>query len=214
MTGFILKIIAIVTMLIDHIGYIFITEHGLNLIFRGVGRLAFPIFAFLIAEGCSKTGDIKKYKYRLLAFAFISEIPFDFAFYNTYLEFSHQNVFFTLLLGTVAVYFYDQYNDNKKFKYLAIIFPAVIAEILHTDYGAVGVLIIVTIYLMKDDLKKQIYVIIFGNLILTMLSHPIQLLGMLTVIPIYFYNGERGINIKYFFYVFYPLHLLILGWLQ
>lgn len=214
MTGFILKIIAITTMLIDHVGYIFISEQGLNLMFRGIGRLAFPIFIFLVAEGCCKTKDIKKYMARLIAFAFISEIPFDLAFSNQYLEYGHQNVFFTLALGTMSVYLYDLYNDKKFFKYLAIILPPIAAEILHTDYGAVGVLMILAVYLVRDDLKKQLYALVLGNLLLTVISHPIQLLGMLAVVLIYFYNGERGKSIKYFFYIFYPLHLLILGWIQ
>lgn len=130
MSTFVLKIIAIITMLIDHIGAVFLANGRhpeLYFLFRAIGRIAFPIFVFLIVEGFHHTRDVKKYLKRLGAFALISEIPFDLAFYkgdfsdialifenngfDWYLAedflkplFEHQNVYFTLFLGLFAIY--------------------------------------------------------------------------------------------------------------
>ena len=96
-----LKCIAIITMLIDHIGAVLFPE---NLVLRYIGRISFPIFCFLLAEGFYHTKNVKKYMMRLAVFAVLSEIPYDLAFRNTYIEFTRQNVFFTLLIGVVMMY--------------------------------------------------------------------------------------------------------------
>lgn len=140
MSSFVLKLIAIVSMLIDHIGVILIPRAEypeLYLLFRGIGRLAFPIFVFLIVEGFHHTKNVKKYLQRLGIFALISEIPFDIAFYrgyfiedlktlisapnnteiaNSFLNklTSHQNVFFTLFLGLLCITLMDRVE--KKFQ--------------------------------------------------------------------------------------------------
>ncbi|NLK72751.1 MAG: hypothetical protein GX285_07020 [Clostridiales bacterium] len=216
MTGFYLKIIAITTMLIDHIGAVFLDFGSLEyLVFRSIGRLAFPIFAFLIAEGCEKTSDIKRYMLRLFIFAWISEVPFDLAFYNSFFDFSHQNIFFTLFLGAAAIYIYNlAYNKDGLIRYGAYIIPfalMIVAEALRTDYGAIGVFLIFFIYLNRERRLNKFIIIALGNAMLTSPKYPVQLFGIVSLIPLYFYNGERGRNIKYIFYIFYPLHLLVLG---
>ncbi|NLC03985.1 MAG: TraX protein, partial [Tissierellia bacterium] len=95
MSILILKIIALISMVIDHYGAIF--QSGID-IYRIIGRLAFPIYAFLLVEGYTHTRDVKKYGRRLLIFALVSELPFDLAFYGK-LSFTHQNIFFTLFIG-------------------------------------------------------------------------------------------------------------------
>ena len=95
---FTLKMIAIISMLVDHIGHIFFPE---VMIFRIVGRIAFPIFAYVLAEGIYYTKDITKYMMRLGIFALLSEIPYDLAIMGSMLEFSHQNVFFTLFFAVL-----------------------------------------------------------------------------------------------------------------
>ena len=99
--SFQLKWIAIITMLIDHVGAIFFPG---NLVFRYVGRIAFPIFCFQLVEGFFHTRNIEKYMLRLGIFAIISEIPYDLAFRGNILDFEHQNVFFTLFLGILMLY--------------------------------------------------------------------------------------------------------------
>ena len=215
MTVFVLKWIAIVTMLIDHVGYIFMSGFSSYLIFRSIGRLAFPIFAFFIAEGCYMTKNVHKYLLRLFAFVLISELPFDFAFHGTWVYIGYQNIFFTLLLGVLSIYLYNRLLDKGEInKYFALVPPvimAAVAEFLHTDYGGIGVLIIFFLYYFRESFSMRALVLLSGNIILAILSGPIQLLGALTIIPLYFYNGRKGMDIKYFFYAFYPAHLLILA---
>lgn len=218
MNAFVLKIIAIISMLIDHTGYIFIDSFPTYYFFRGIGRLAFPIFAFFIAEGCDKTGDIRKYLFRLGLFALIAEMPFDFAFFGSFLDWHYQNIFFTLFLGAAAIHTYNlAILREDKLRHLAYFIPIVfviLAESLHTDYGGIGVLVIFLLFRTKTNRKHQLVVLAVGNVIIALSSHPIQLLGILTIIPLYFYNSERGPSIKYLFYAFYPVHLMILGMIR
>ena len=158
-----LKIIAIVTMFLDHFAVVFGDELYKALPFlnaggfevlRVIGRLAFPIFAFMIAVGATYTSNIYKYLGRLLAFAFISEIPFDLGLYATPLkevlhETEHQNVFFTLFLGLLSIFVYQKLKkyDLEFLAFLFLLFAAFAAEnLLKTDYGAMGVLSIFMYY--------------------------------------------------------------------
>ena len=210
-----IKIIAILSMLIDHIGSVLITNPNIYLVFRSIGRLAFPIFAFYIAEGCLKTKNIKHYLLRLLIFGFVSEIPFDYAIAGKMIEMNHQNVFFTLFLGALSIFLYKYITDKKKktetLAFAVVIMISLLASFLQTDYGALGVLVIFIIYYNKDNFKKQAIAIIVMNLLFL---NPIQLWACFSIIPLYFYNKTRGINLKYLFYFFYPVHLLILGLLS
>ena len=108
LSGSTLKLIAIVTMFIDHLGVVAFETQISNYmvpyyIMRLIGRLAFPIFCFLLVEGFFHTRDVKKYALRLLVFAFISEIPFDLAFNRQMFYWRHQNVFFTLFIGLLVI---------------------------------------------------------------------------------------------------------------
>lgn len=234
-----LKWIAIISMLIDHIGAVVVRRYVISvgltnlslqalgelgeyrligytyLFLRMVGRLAFPIFAFLIAEGVAHTKSIWKYALRLFAFAILSEIPFDLANMGQLLEYGYQNVMFTLLFGVLALWGFEtierEAERNGAFqaklpKALALITAVAaicLAEICRTDYDARGVFLIVILYLTRKEKKVQM----IAGIIATMLINPIQVLAFL---PIFFYNGERGKSGKYFFYAFYPVHLLLL----
>ncbi len=237
-SGSTLKLIAITTMFIDHIGaallgrylqlyqYVevmssgdmqaavaWMEEHGalymVYWVLRMIGRLGFPIFCFLLIEGFQKTRDVKKYALRLGVFALLSEIPFDLAFKAQVLEFSYQNVFFTLFLGLLTMIACDavaKTDWNKAVKgilsVVAIVAGAAAAELLHTDYAAIGVLCIMALYLFR---KNKV-----GQIVAGCVAFCWELTAPLAFVPIGFYNGERGLKLKYVFYLFYPLHLLII----
>lgn len=199
--AFTLKIIAATTMLIDHIGYIFFPKY---LLLRIIGRISFPIFAFLIVEGFMHTRDVKRYIVRLAAFALISEIPFDLAFFGN-LAWKHQNVLITFILAILAMYV------DKKYKRVAGIGAAIVlskvADLIHSDYGMFGVIVVMVFYWNYSYFTGRM---LAGVGALTLLVKRYQIFDVLAMIPIALYNGKRGINIKYFFYIFYPGHLLIL----
>lgn len=237
MTSFALKIIALITMFCDHFGDAFIGHFSF---FNLIGRIAFPIFAFQISEGFLHTKDIKKYFLRLGIFAIISQIPFSLftqKFLNS--DTLSLNVFFTLLLGLLGIFLYkyitdlfQKYNENKKLDKLVsihldkilgivvVLLISYVAELLNTDYGFWGVLVIFAFYLFKND--KLAMIISF--ITLCIIKYGIQiiqygynigyvLLGIFTALSIVFiglYNGKQGKKIKYILYIFYPVHLLLL----
>ena len=216
MTGYSLKLMAIVLMLIDHIGFIFFYSRPEYYILRGLGRLVFPIFAFLIAEGCHHTGNPQKYLARLLAFAFLSEPIYDKAFSEVWLDNVYQNIFFTLFLGAVAVFLYRRFKYSSH-KYLSYLFPflmCIIAEVMNSDYGGLGVALIFFLFLARGRFSQQAGVIILVNLALVLRYSSLQLLGVFSIIPLYFYSGARGRDMRYFFYLFYPAHLAFLTLLK
>lgn len=225
LSGGTLKIIALITMIIDHATYIFI-DYGSNrswyLLGRGIGRLAFPIYCFLIVEGFYHTRSVLKYAFRLFLFALLSEIPFNLAFYGTVLYPKHQNVFFTLLLGVILMYLV-QYARTKMTQEKMVLQVIVLllfyggvflaANLLQADYGVNGVILILLFYLFRG---RKLYVALLDimmNLVLGMGGN-IQRFGAYSAIPISCYNGRKGISLKYFFYLIYPLHLLAFYWIK
>lgn len=223
MNGLTLKIIAMVTMLIDHITAVLIPEDTLAyMIGRSIGRLAFPIFCFLLVEGLLHTKDIRKYLLSLGIFALLSEIPFDLAFAQSFTPSSsqyHQNVFFTLFIGLAVIYILkiiDQYplNINKTLgsilkvivNILVIALGCIAADSLYTDYAAMGILIIAAFYLFRNN-----KIILIFTLFLIIGLHSLEILSIFSMIFIWFYNGERGPKInKYIFYAFYPVHIFVI----
>ena len=237
MTSFALKIIAIISMFCDHFGDAFIGHYSfLNLI----GRIAFPIFAFQISEGFIHTKNIKKYFLRLGIFAIISQIPFSlFVSKYLHASIFSLNVFFTLFLGLLSIYLYDyiakalqkrnncNLNNNtpiphidKILGFIIVILIAYIAKLLNTDYSFWGVIVVFAFYLFKNDKLAMtisfitLCVLKYGLQIIQVgFNIPTLLLGIFTALSIIFillYNGKQGKKIKYFLYLFYPIHLLIL----
>lgn len=213
-TGSTLKLIAIITMFIDHIGAAIVEKMPsfsisqgnrlfyFDMVLRYIGRIAFPIFCFLLIEGFIHTRDTKKYAFRLFLFALISEIPFDLAFKGHILEFGYQNVFFTLLFGLLTLMAVKYFEKNKIMMIISMLVGIMTAQFLHTDYAGFGVAFILLLYFLHN---KIILRNIIGSIaVLWELTAPIAF------IPITLYNGERGIRMKYFFYIFYPAHLLLL----
>ena len=211
MNSLILKIIALSTMIIDHYGAVF--QPG-EIIFRLIGRLAFPIYCFLLVEGFIHTRDVKKYALRLLAFALISELPFDYAFFNG-IYWGHQNIFFTLLIGLLAMYFLEKFKDDRYAIKLAIgLGTAFAATALSTDYGYIGIVYILAFYYTSQLPIFKRLLLVAAAMFLTNLigSSGLQQYSLLGLIPIMLYNGKPGIKnkaVQIFFYAAYPLHLLL-----
>lgn len=200
--GFALKWIALSTMTIDHVGMVLFP----NVVWlRMIGRIAFPVYCFLLVEGALHTKDIRRYLGRLLLFAFLSEIPFNLAHDGSIWNPEYQNIYFTLFLGLLAVVCL---RHQKRLLGAAGAMVMIIgAEILHTDYGGGGVVFVLVFFvfygkrLMQSIVFSATEFFLFGGL---------QNYGMLALIPISLYNGKRGPSLKYFFYFYYPAHLLVL----
>ncbi len=223
--------IAIVTMLIDHSAKALIynvllrghvryqwpfTLFTLNQFYRflrGVGRLAFPIFCFCIVEGFIHTRSRRNYVFRLLIFGLISEIPFNLGIYERLRYPSHQNVMFELALGVIMLTVWEklEYWDKIRNGGFRLILQALSASVfliaaqkLHLDYGYKGLALILLLYLLRFTRELQCAA---GALIISIWEWP----AVFSFALLALYNGKRGRNIKYFFYVFYPAHLLLLG---
>ncbi len=203
LNNFTLKMIAIIAMAIDHIGAVLFPEY---LIFRLIGRIAFPIFAFTLVEGFLHTRDIKKYMLRLGLLALISEVPFDLAFSGRLLEFGHQNVFFTMFLGIAMLYLLLK-TLSKWRQFLIVLGMLLLAECLRTDYNSAGLLTIFLFYQWRGSNVLKLAGMAFVNLFYLGGS---QGYACFSAIPIALYNGERGPKCKWFFYWFYPVHLFLL----
>ncbi len=211
LNSFALKCIAMVTMLIDHTGMMLFPQ---NMILRMIGRLAFPIYCFLLVEGAVHTSNWKKYLERLFLFALISEIPFNLAVAGAIRYPYAQNVFFTLFLGLAAILILKYQSKEEKrviftgIKGILVLALVLLAELISADYGAGGVIFILIFYvfrsqlLMKSTVFAAAVVFLYGG---------IENFAILSLAPILCYNGKRGPGVlKYFFYIFYPAHLLLL----
>ncbi len=233
MSSFVLKIIAIISMFCDHASY---AIYGHFTVLNIIGRIAFPIFAFQLAVGYKNTSNLKKYALRLVLFALISQVPFSLLTYIAFRSFSSLNIFFTLALGLLAIFIYDKIS-NKFLKYSSIAIILVIAELLEVDYKAWGVFLILFIYLFCPSINKDVskkrniinhFIFILGFLALCCIRYYSQLIVrplswwnlsrvLFTYLPFIFmllYNGKKGPSLKYFFYIFYPLHLIILDFIN
>lgn len=215
-----LKQIAFMFMMIDHFAVIFLNSYiydknsimgMLYYIFRAVGRISFPIFSFLLVEGSIHTSSRKKYLLRLFLFALVSEIPYDWGTTGSWINFNHQNVFFLFTLGLLLICLFEQFNQSFPasigflLKFVSAAGIMLFAEYLRLDYGYVGILTILMIYLLNN--KKR--AIILSCIILTWLLK-FEVFSFLSVIPILLYDGSRGKYQKYLFYVAYPVQFLIL----
>lgn len=207
-----LKWIAIFSMTVDHIGAVLLPYTGdfrLIELYRNVGRLAFPIFAFLLVEGYRHTSNKRKYLAYLIAFACISEIPFDLAFAAQIFEPEYQNIFFTLALSLVAIWAADNINTKTThitwlLRILCVTTFAVISQLLGADYGIWGPFVVFLFYLAHTRVTTILAAI---GAACTQYTMP----GIfLAPVFIGLYNGQRGRQNKWFFYIFYPAHLLVL----
>ncbi len=210
MNVLLLKIIALTTMIIDHYGAIF--QSGTE-IYRIIGRLAFPIYCFLLVEGYFHTSNFKKYAIRLLLFAFISEIPFDLAFYNE-LGFVHQNIFFTLFIGLITIHIINDKKTNFKYREIAIVLVScLLAILLAVDYNVIGIIYILSFYYTKRFSKTKRFLSVGLVMFVANLgAYILQQFSLLALPIISLYNGKLGPKNKLLqvsFYAAYPIHLFL-----
>lgn len=260
LTGYHLKLIALITMVIDHIAAVLIWRmylasysitasmqmsssvsdriivwvsenqdvvYSVYEMMRYIGRMAFPIYCFLLVEGFLHTRNVAKYAGRLAVFALLSEIPFDLAIAGNWWEPADSNVFCTLVLGLLAIWALSYIEKFAEFwiekqwetilgriligsaALIVIVGVGTFAEIvLHTDYGMGGIFAIAVIYLLR---RQRVIAFAAAVLMLTIITGDIEILAMFMLYPIMRYDGTRGKNIKFGFYAFYPVHLLVLA---
>ena len=263
-----LKNIAIITMVIDHLGMTIINEAEHSIFpsigiqgpittwMRLIGRIAFVLFAFLLSEGFIYTSNRKKYVIRLGIGAVISEIPYDLVETGRPFNIWNQNIFFTLLLGFCVIWILESIrNKNIAIKVLVIILGLIMSELLRCEYGVMGIGLIIAFYCLKG--KAILYPIVLvecfvGHLVNDLLSSAIQInrdlfrqgakirpllswdeITIMTkvnfeerlfhtmpgiiaaLLLIFLYNQKKGKQLpKAFYYLFYPLHLIIIFFLM
>lgn len=182
-----------------------ISFHQLLLMF---GRFAFPIFAFQLVVGFEKTRDRKKYGIRLFILALISELPFNLMASHS-LTYPTQNVIFTLFLGFLGLCALEYFKKQPFISLLSLIILLLVSRYLQADYRTSGFLFILLMYGLRN--QKVIQSIVAPTLL------PMKAMVFLSFMVIYMYNGERGFLKskfwKYFFYAFYPLHMLVIYFL-
>ncbi len=221
-TGNGLKFIAVITMLIDHMAIALFYWWDYYNVLRAIGRMAFPIYCYLLVEGFLHTKNVKKYALRLLGIAVISEIPFDYVVAAMPYYPEHNNVLWELLLGLIVLYCFkrvDEQNLSPNVKYLCrilVMFAGMaLAYFTRLDYSAAGICCISAMYYLNgNDRRGRLLSFGMGVMILYLMSSTLEAWAFFMLIPMYFYKGKRGTNnicLRVFFYFFYPVHLLILG---
>ncbi len=210
-SGSTIKIIAMISMLVDHTAIVFVKGNPelYTMMRQWIGRMAFPIFCYLLVEGFLHTGNRFKYAGRLFLFALISEIPMDMALYGGFPDWKHQNVLFTLLLGLLMLWGMELAQKKLKnvwMQWLAqgILFAAValLAQVTYCSYQWKGIFAIASLYLFRKIKSEQI--------IAGCVAFCWEPTALLAFVPIALYNGKRGLKLKYIFYLFYPAHLVML----
>lgn len=205
MTGFQLKLLAMLAMTADHIGAVFFPEIPL---LRWIGRLAMPVLCFFIGEGLRHTRSPRRYLLRLTWFALLSELPFDLAFYGG-IEWGHQNAYFTLALGLLALWAIQSRGMEG---WLLALTAALAAELLGCDYGMYGVLLILLLDRFHRARSEQLAGAALLNLAFFGLQT--QTLSLIALPLLWLYNGKRGRDDRRLFYLYYPAHLCVLGILR
>lgn len=239
LSGAALKWIAMITMLIDHIGAV-VMEYGLyyqggaetfrrllengngqwlyvlQRLMRMIGRPSFLLYSFLLVEGFIHTRSRKRYALQMFLFALISEIPFDMAASNRIFYLGYQNVFFEFLIGLAVLAGMEQAQIRGKTplavesgKILSVALGCMAAVLIQSDYDYIGIIIIAAFYEFHENRA--------GRSLAAVVLGGLETLdlnygvGALAAIPIWFYNGKRGKQrFKYLFYWFYPVHLVVL----
>lgn len=222
MSSFALHNLAMLLMLCDHLQLTLLPELT---ILRCVGRLAFPLFAFMAVEGYFHTRSLKKYLVRLLILALISEVPFNLLVSGSSFDPMHQNVIWTIILGLCCIWAFENIAADRQKLLSAVIIIAAFgtAIIANVDYSSAGVLTLLAFYAFRGNTLRcrllQLASLGFISLLLLGgigFSYPYQALAVLSLPIIWLYNGSQGLHngvIKTANYLFYPAHMLILAFL-
>ena len=216
LNGNLIKILAIIFMTIDHVGLVLFEN---NLILRSIGRLSYPLFAFMLAEGCFYTKN--KLKHFLLVFILALVCQITVFVYSG--EVQH-NILITFSMAILVIYAYQVFENNKTF---ISSFPLVISILVvyglnyiipsftktkgfNLDYRFMGAMLPLLIYMFKD-FRLKLLVTAIGLVLLSLELGSIQWFSLLSLIILSFYDGKKGkLKLKYMFYIYYPLHLLLI----
>lgn len=206
-----LKIAAMLSMLCDHIGFVLVPANHFPEIYytlRIIGRIAFPLFCFMLVEGFVHTHNRKNYIIRLAVFAIVSEIPFDLSSCGSAFDWDSQNVMWTLLIGFIVLCGLERFEENYLAKLAVLLAGGIAAYFMHTDYSMFGVFLIAVLYICRFNNKARI--VLLGIMVLT--QGRIEAFAALSIPFIMKYDPDKNdIHLpEYFFYVFYPAHLVIL----
>ncbi len=215
-----LKLIAALSMTLDHIGVQIYTDFVL---LRILGRIAMPIFAYMIAEGSRYTNNRKRYLINMLLIAFICQLVYFFASGSLY-----QCILVTFSLSIVLIYALDRATEKKHIKnyilmfitFLSVYFVSEVLPIVlkntdyAVDYGFAGIMLAVLIYFGRGKITKLVLAAV-GLMFLSIVNGGVQWYSMLAIIPLALYSGKRGkVNMKSFFYIYYPLHLVVINFIS
>ena len=224
-----LKIIAIIAMTIDHLALIFFPRYSLEpmvIFFHIIGRLTAPIMMFFIVEGYYYTKDLKKYIIRLFIFAIVSHFAYALAFNKSFIPFQdtifdQTSVIWAFALGLVALTVRKYENPKLKSWHRHVIITVCVFAAFCADWSTPAALAILYMGINRGDFKKQMLWLVFCiamyAIVYAVFLNPvygaIQMLVVMAIPLLRSYNGERGKwkGMKWFFYVYYPLHLVILG---
>lgn len=219
LSSFALRLIALVCMCVDHAGLALFPSVGA---FRCVGRVAFPLYCFLLTQGFLHTRSLRSYSRRLLLLALLSEIPFDLLIFGRLSSGMEQNVLFSLLFGLMALIAADAYREKPLASSIVILSLSMGAMVTRVSFGWLGIALCLSAYYAQE---RRLYLAVFIaisllayslSLYLSGVAHSwvlVSLCSLFSLIPLLSYSGRRGAHAPWLmllFYAAYPLHLLAL----
>ena len=203
-----LKWLAILTMLIDHFAYIFLfNQENWYDLGRAVGRISFPLICFVLVQGFFSTKNVWKYIVRMFILALLSEIPFDLAFSHSIFDISSQNVIFTLCMGLLVLVGMRYWENRWEMQAVCVFAGIFLSWVLHTDYNWFGIALIAIFYKTGNQKIEQF---IMAGLMILMYGEK-EIAAFLSFPVLFLYDAEKKERtfLRYVFYAFYPVHLLL-----
>ncbi len=222
MTLFVLKMIAVLAMTVDHVGNFFFPGSEWMIL---IGRVAFPIFAWGIANGYRKTRHISAYALRLGIVGIISQIPYSFAFSQIGRSPYELNILITLLCGLGTIVLYERVK-NPVFRTISIVLIMILGSVVNMSYGWYGIALVLLFHITFETVSKRIILctiatvvyVCMNSIFVTTQQHieiayrgMLQLGALVALIPISMYSGAIGRRGRNFFYLYYPVHLAVIG---